>query len=101
MVEEDFLIVEVRYNEERDHISLVRAHKIIGDKAKEKTTHSRENVVNALKTKKVAISTGYIDENGIPQIGAPIEIFELDEVEYIRTVGNETVCDNLGELPEF
>ena len=96
----DYVIVQVRYNKEKDHIVAVRAREDWGDKlAEEKQEFTRQSVVEKIE-KGTTFCTPITTPNGL-QKGADVEIVRIDGEKFIRTDKDKTKKDNLGELPEF
>lgn len=61
---------------------------------------SREQVITELKNG-VTIKTLVRAPSGRFVIGADVQKVKINNTEYIRTDGNKTESDNLGELPSF
>ena len=97
----DFLISAVRYDEKHTHIVKVRTHKDLGEKVeKDFSEELRSTVVSNLKKGKTYM-TSLKNKEGKWNKGAHVEIIKINGEEYIRTDGNQTESDNLGELPEL
>lgn len=92
-----YLISAVRYNKEHTRIESVLQHVDNGDNVGMATTVSRQTVVSN-------INSGYtyctIRKDVNWKKGDNI-IAYYDGEYFIRTDGNKTKSDNLGELPEF
>jgi len=95
----DFLISAVKYNAGHDHIVKVKTHEDKIENVGNSFVESREEVVSKLKkdNKYCTITKG---KDGWKK-GEMVQIFEVNNKEFIKTVKNNEEEDNLGELPEF
>lgn len=96
----DYLISEVSYNNERTHISKVKAHEDKGDSVGPAEECSREAIVKVIKqgTTFVTIFKG---QNGKWNKGKDVHIIKIGTEEFLRTDQNQRKVDNLENLPEF
>ncbi len=96
----DYGISEVRYDSDHTHITMVRVRPDNGDEFGPSEDRRREDVVDEIKK-----GTSYItiikNEKGDWTKGQAVIVVEVNGVEYIKTVDNDTESDNLEELPEF
>ncbi|MBZ0320530.1 MAG: DUF3892 domain-containing protein [Anaerolineae bacterium] len=95
----DYVITAVRYNSRRTHIESVRASADLITSLGEVKTYSRETVISSIE-QGITFATA-TPANGKYQYGARVEIVIIEGTKYIRTDGNATEKDNLGNLPEF
>lgn len=103
----DFCISAVRYNETREHITVVRVH--------ERTTHerrpdgttwsigparavSRAFIADLIRLNKVSFETIVKLDSGKWQRGAHVHCVGKG---YLSTERNHSTSDNLSDLPEF
>ena len=96
----DFVIVAVRYDLERTHIIAVMAHEFDGETVLPEKEYDRMEVLVALRAGMTVVTAGRDSDDRICH-HADVEKFPREGKLFIRTVGNEHQCDNLGELPEF
>jgi hypothetical protein len=96
---EKYFITEVIYRE--NHITMVK-YRLDKDTTygSEVSLLSREEVVNSVKQGNI-FQTFYIDETGVGTRGDIVEIIKVNGIDFIKTLGNDTEGDNLGELPTF
>ncbi len=96
----DYVITQVSYSEGHKHIDEV---KIFAVGAEEKLISGqlmhREDVISLLDSGKTVITATVKD--GKWYEGADVFKEKINEVEYIKTVKDDTEKDNLGELPPF
>jgi len=95
----DYLISRVRYTKNPKRIDEVEIYTDEGEKLKKSDNMKRETVVSLLK-KKLKFMTIKKDTNGWKR-GDNVIPYEADGEYFIRTDGNKTKEDNLGQLPEF
>lgn len=96
----DYLISAVQYNNDHTHIIQVKQHVDNGDNVGESSIVSRLTVVSNLKGG-YTYCTIRKGSNGKWKQGDNVIAYQLDGEYFIRTDGNKTRSDNLGELPEF
>jgi|GEM_PF-3437954 len=94
------VIVAVKYNMEKAHISLVKILTYTGQTLKDERIVTRQDIVYWL-SKKIRIITAYKKEDGKFYPGDEVEIFPVNDINYIKTEGDTIEKDNLGGLPEF
>ena len=94
------LIIAVSYTEEPAHIDKVLICETDAVEISNSGVVLREEVVRLIRAGKI-VHTATPDDNGGWTRRAKVELFETANGTFIRTVGNDTTCDNLGELPEF
>lgn len=95
----DYVITAVEYNRTRDRIETVEVREDNGDKISGKLIWTRHDVIQHI-AKRYTFVTAY-KRNGKWSKGASVEIFERNGEKFLRTEGNDTDVDNLGELPEL
>ena len=94
----DYGISAVRYN--GDHIDQVRVHKNSGGKVDESEIWPRRDVIAALRMN-FELITLIGNDQGQWVIGAKVIIDDIDGADYIKTVNDSTMRDNLDSLPRF
>lgn len=96
----DYGISEVRYNGEHSHINQVKVHTDNGETISVSNIWKREDVVKALENGKsfVTILNG---TEGKWKQGQLVYIIKVGGIKFIKTVDNNTLSDNLENLPEF
>jgi hypothetical protein len=94
----DYVIVGVNYSEEKKHIQNVKIYEDNGDLTNLQLV-ARQKVISLLDGGKMIV-TAYSGDKGWRK-GDNVGIVELSGVKYIRTDGNKTGADNLGNLPTF
>lgn len=97
----DFLISAVRYNAEKTHIDIVKAHEDLGDNMGSAVETPRSTVVTNIKNGITYMTVFKNETTGKYDKGEDVGIVTVNNTEYIRTDANSEACDNLGELPEF
>jgi hypothetical protein len=96
----DYLISAVSYNKDHTRIENVRQHLDTGDNVGDGFSVSRYTVVaNILGNR--SYCTIRKGSDGKWYKGDNVIMYSLDGSYFIRTDGNKTKSDNLGELPEF
>lgn len=95
----DYLISAVKYNKDHTRIESVLQHVDNGDNVGQATAVSRYAVVENINKGKSYMTIRKKD--GKWQPGDKVIMYSLDGEYFIRTDGNKTKSDNLGELPEF
>jgi len=96
----DYLISVVQYNNEHTRIIQVKQHLDKGNTVGSSNIVARLTVVSNLKSGK-NYCTIYKNKNGNWDKGDNVIPYLVDGEYFIRTDGNKTKADNLGELPEF
>ncbi len=96
----DYLISEVRYDSEHNHIVKVKVHEDKDNSVGAASEWSRSEVIAAIKRGKKFITTTK-DSKGKLLKGQEVHIIKVKGVEYLRTDQNTMASDNLGNLPEF
>ena len=101
----DYIITRVRYSK-NSHGNTVISNAKVGKISKETESVSipiswtRQEIVEKLE-KNFTLQTAKENPNGEYELGANVRPVEIGDVKYIRTDGNKTEADNLGELPSF
>lgn len=97
----DYVIVGVQYDTEQSRIARVRRSPDLGDKLGKATIVSRADVVDGIRSG-LSHVTAYRDPGSNTwRKSDGVGIVTVDGTDFIRTDGNETKADNLGELPEL
>ena len=94
----DYLISEVCYNEKHTRIIKVKQHEDLGEKVGDSTVVPKSVVIGNIQNKNNYCT---ITKNGKWDQGDNVIAYQMDGEWFIRTDGNKTKEDNLGELPEF
>jgi hypothetical protein len=97
----DYIITAVRYSDGHERIESVKQHQIEGSGADGGQIVIRSQVINNIDLGRNYHTALESQSGNTWTIGAQVEKFYLEGVAYIRTDGNKTPSDNLGELPEF
>lgn len=95
----DFLIAKVRYNPEETHIDRVFVYEDKGDTVGSSSEQSRSEVVANLQKGKKYVTVCKDNKSGWNK-GAEV-IITTKVLEFIKTERDDTLKDNLGELPRF
>ena len=93
----NFLISQVRYNQEHTHIIAVIQVRNQPDSMP--TQIGRLEVIANIRAG-LKYATAYQD-NGTWNYGNEVFVEEVSGTEYIKTEPDDRLADNLGELPEF
>jgi hypothetical protein len=96
----DYLISAVRFNAKRTHIDRLRVAADNGDSVGEMKEYDRETIVNAIK-KKTTFVTIYLNSSGKYDKGKQVYVVPINGNEYLKTVADNKLVDNLDNLPEF
>lgn len=94
----DFCITDVRYNDERSHITYVKVREEKFSKIGLPRTVSRAFVADLIRLQLATFQTRVWTTDGKLRVGAHVHV--IDEI-YLTTDQNSTTKDNLGSLPEF
>jgi len=93
----NFLIFQVRYNQEHTHIIAVM--QVRNQPNSIPTQIGRLEVITNIHAG-LKYATAYHD-NGTWNYGNEVFVEEVGGTEYIKTEPDDRLADNLGELPEF
>ena len=96
----DYCIFAVGYDSDKTRIIQVAMAEDLGQSVGALKYKERQYVVSQIKAGKTFVTVKQ-DGKATYIKGQNVEIFRLGNEEFIRTAGNNTSCDNLGELPEF
>lgn len=96
----DYLIYEVRFNEKHTHINRLKVFVDDGDSVGKSSEHSRQDVVTAIKGGTTYV-TIYKNGSGNWDKGKPVYVIPVNGSEYLKTVSDNKLVDNLDNLPEF
>ena len=95
----DYFISKVSYNTNHTRIVYVKQHVVHdGNKFDDGVVASRSTVVSNLNT---STYMTIIQTTNSWNVGDKVIRYLIDGEYFIRTDGNKTKSDNLGELPEF
>lgn len=95
----DYWISSIRMNQARTHIEQLKIHKNTGNSAGDAEVHSRQIIVNSIK-QNITFTTIYA-ANGQWNAGKPVYVIPINGAEYLKTVADNKLADNLDNLPEF
>ena len=96
----DYVIIAVRFKNEKQHIEQVKIMTDTGDTLTNKKIVSRIEIIRLIESGD-KIFTVYKKDDGNWKKGDAVGIVNIRGVKFIRTDGNSIEKDNLGELPEF
>lgn len=96
----NFAITHVSYNEDNSRIVKVKRRIYKDGKLVDSAIKTRSVIVDAIINKKYSYVTARL-VGGTWNLGDDVIAYELDGEYFIRTDGNKTKLDNLGELPNF
>jgi len=94
----DYLISAVRYDASGSRIQQVRVH---GTTVGPASIWRRAEVARAIVRRGCSFCTIRKSTDGKWRHGADVHVLRLRGELFLRTDGNATEADNLGELPEF
>ena len=97
----DYVITEVRYNNERSHIVAFKCWRHIGAELIGPDIRSRADIINAIDNENLVFITEYKDEDGKWEKGGDVGIVTVGNEKFLRTDTNPETRDNLGNLPEL
>ena len=95
----DFVITDVRYNEDNTRIVQVKRRTDNGDKLVNPEIKIRAVVVDSINKGYSYVTGRYVNNQW--KRGDDVIAYALGGEYFIRTDGNKTKSDNLGELPTF
>ncbi len=96
----NFAITHVRYNEDNTRIVDVKRRTYKEGKLIDPEIKTRSVIVDSILNKRYSyVTTQYVNDQW--NLGDDVIAYELDGEYFIRTDGNKTKSDNLGELPTF
>ena len=95
----DYVITAVRFNMQGTHIDQVQIHEDKGDTIGDAQTYGRQAIVDAIK-KNITFVTAFIQDSKW-QLGKSVYIVPINGSEYIKTVADNKLVDNLDNLPTF
>ncbi|BCM11202.1 DUF3892 domain-containing protein [Ralstonia pseudosolanacearum] len=96
----DYLISAVQFNPKRTHINRLEIAPDNGDGVGKFLIYERETIVSAIK-KGTTFSTIYRNGDGKWNKGKEVFIVPINGTEYLKTVADNKLVDNLDNLPEF
>ncbi|QUP55905.1 DUF3892 domain-containing protein (plasmid) [Ralstonia syzygii] len=96
----DYLIFAVRFNTKRTHIDQVRVAVDNGDAVGATSEHDRQTIVSAVKNG-TTFATIYKNASGNWDKGKQVYIVPISGSEYLKTIADNRLVDNLDNLPEF
>ena len=95
----DYLIYQVKYNEDKTHIERVKVYPNLEAKFGDSEEQTRTEVIKNIE-KGISYMTAVRGKDGKLSQGQKIEIIILPH-KFIRTDRDATTRDNLANLPEF
>lgn len=96
----DVYVSQVKYDDTGNHIEWFRIHlPFSGNIGPVVNDVSRGEMINLIENENKIIATAIRDEMGKYSPGRTVHLFELDSLKFLRTDGNQTRSDNLGDLP--
>lgn len=95
----DYCISEVHYNSDHSRIISCKVHPDLGDDLGVSSVQIKQQIVNNLLNRVTYITT--IKKDGAYIKGDNVICYLVNNEYFIRTDGNKTTSDNLGELPEY
>ena len=95
-------ISEIRLSSDRHHIERVKVISTIEFSKKEEDVH-KTTVVNEIKAGKAEFYTAPPShkKGEKRRLGDRVIIYSYNGKDYLKTVGNTSTKDNLGQLPEY
>lgn len=95
----DYVITAVRFNAKGTHIDQVQIREDKGDSIGNAKSYTRQAIVDALKQKTTFV-TAFL-QNSKWQLGKTVYIVPINGAEYIKTIADNKLVDNLDNLPTF
>jgi hypothetical protein len=95
----DYLIYQVKYNEDKTHIERVKVYPNLGAKSGDSEEQTRTEVIKNIE-KGISYMTAVRGKDGKLSQGQKVEIIVLPH-KFIRSDRDATTKDNLASLPEF
>ncbi|MFM0348986.1 DUF3892 domain-containing protein [Paraburkholderia sp. RL17-347-BIC-D] len=96
----DYLISGVQFNAQHTHINHLRIAVDNGDSVGQSSEHSRQDIVAAINNGTTFL-TIYRNSQGTWDKGKQVYVIRLNGVDYLKTVNDNKLVDNLDNLPEF
>jgi hypothetical protein len=96
----DYLIYKVQFNAQRTHINRLRTFVDSGDSIGQSGEYARQDIVAAIKNGTTFVSI-YQNSNGNWDKGKKVYVVPINGAEYLKTVNDNKLVDNLDNLPEF
>lgn len=96
----DYLVYEVQFNAKRTHINRLRVFVDNGDSIGQSSEHPRQDIVAAIKGGTTFV-TVYKNSEGKWNQGKPVYVIPMNGSEFLKTVNDNKLVDNLDNLPEF
>ena len=95
----NYLIYQVKYNEDKTHIERVRVYPDLDAKLGDSQEQTRTEVIKNIE-KGISYMTAVTGKDGKLSQGQKVEIMILPH-KFIRTDRDAITADNLASLPEF
>jgi hypothetical protein len=95
----NFAITHVRYNENHTRIVQVRRRTYENGHLINPEIKTRAVIVDSINKNYSYVTSKYVNDKWM--LGDTVIAYPLGGEYFIRTDGNKTTADNLGELPEF
>ncbi len=96
----DYVIVGVRYNVDNSQIDSVQRSPDLGDKLGKANVVKRAEIVASIRDGATHV-TAYRNNDGTDTWRKGDSVGIIEDTGFIRTDGNKTKADNLGNLREF
>ena len=97
----DYVIVGVRYNDDRTRIVAVKRRPDLGEKLGDESREGKDAIIDDIRAGRAHV-TAYLDKNKREwREGEAVRVVSMGGTDFIQTNPNTIRKDNLGELPEF
>jgi hypothetical protein len=96
----DYLIYGVQFNQQHTHINRLRIAVDNGDSVGQTSEHTRQDIVAAIQ-RGTTFVTIYKNAQGSWDKGKQVYVIRLNGTDYLKTVNDNKLVDNLDNLPEF
>jgi hypothetical protein len=95
----DFVITGVRFNSAGTHIDQVQARPDNGGTIGAATTRTRQEIISAINNGTTFVTAYSKDEKW--SLGKKVYVIKINSSEFIKTVADQKLVDNLDNLPTF
>ncbi|MGS6154473.1 DUF3892 domain-containing protein [Escherichia coli] len=95
----NYWISSIRLNPARTHIDQLKIHKNTGNTVGDAEVHSRQTIVSCIR-QNLTFTTIY-PANGKWNLGKPVYVVKVGGIDFLKTVADNKLADNLDNLPEF
>ena len=96
----DYVIMATIYNDDHSQITAVRRRRDTGKVLVDEVQVEKQEIINDISAGYTYV-TAYRNKHGKWRKGDRVRVVRMDKAYFIRTDGNYTKADNLGELPEY